>query len=72
MPVSTGRDYSFPWTNDWNTRQCQRATTETPGTVYDDSAAAVNLFAMHNRMHDFSYYLASRSRTSTRRPTTSA
>jgi extracellular elastinolytic metalloproteinase len=57
MPVSTGRDYSFPWTNDWNTRQCQRATTETPGTVYDDSAAAVNLFVMHNRMHDFSYYL---------------
>jgi extracellular elastinolytic metalloproteinase len=57
MPVSTARDYSFPWTNDWNLRQCARAATETPGTVYDDSAAAVNLFAMHNRMHDFSYYL---------------
>ena len=39
------------------TRQCQRAAAETPGTVYDDSAAAVNLFVMHNRMHDFSYYL---------------
>ena len=25
MPVSTARDYSFPWTNDWNNRQCQRA-----------------------------------------------
>jgi hypothetical protein len=57
MPVSTGRDYSFPWTNDWNTRQCQRAAVETPGTVYDDSAAATNLFVMHNRMHDFAYYL---------------
>jgi hypothetical protein len=57
MPVSLARDYSFPWTNDWNTRQCQRAATETPGTVYDDSAAATNLFVMHNRMHDFSYYL---------------
>ena len=57
MPVSTARDYSFPWTNDWNNRQCQRAATETPGAVYDDSAAAVNLFVMHNRMHDFSYFL---------------
>ncbi|HEY6150841.1 MAG TPA: M36 family metallopeptidase [Gaiellaceae bacterium] len=57
MPVSLARDYSFPWTNDWNTRQCQRAATETPGTVYDDSAAATNLFVMHNRMHDFSYFL---------------
>jgi extracellular elastinolytic metalloproteinase len=58
MPVSNpARDYSFPWTNDWNTRQCQRAAVETPGAVYDDSAAAVNLFVMHNRMHDFSYFL---------------
>ncbi len=58
MPtVGLDRDYSFPWTNDWNNRQCQRAAVETPGTVYDDSAAAVNLFVMHNRMHDFSYFL---------------
>jgi hypothetical protein len=58
MPTSNpNRDYSFPWTNDWNARQCQRAATETPGAVYDDSAAAVNLFVMHNRMHDFSYNL---------------
>jgi hypothetical protein len=58
MPVSNPqRDYSFPWTNDWQNRGCLRATVETPGTVYDDSAAAVNLFVMHNRMHDFSYYL---------------
>jgi hypothetical protein len=57
MPVSLGRDYSYAWTNDWNTRQCQRAAVETPGSTYDDAAATVNLFAMHNRMHDFSYYL---------------
>jgi extracellular elastinolytic metalloproteinase len=58
MPVSNpNRDYSYAWTNDWNTRQCQRAATETPGSTYDDAAATVNLFAMHNRMHDFSYYL---------------
>jgi hypothetical protein len=58
MPVSNpARDYSFPWTNDWNTRQCQRAAVEAPGSTYDDAAATVNLFVMHNRMHDFSYYL---------------
>jgi hypothetical protein len=58
MPVSNpNRDYSYAWTNDWNTRQCQRAATETPGSTYDDAAATVNLFAMHNRMHDFSYFL---------------
>jgi extracellular elastinolytic metalloproteinase len=58
MPVSNpNRDYTYSWTNDWNTRQCLRATPETPGSTYDDAAATVNLFAMHNRMHDFSYYL---------------
>jgi extracellular elastinolytic metalloproteinase len=58
MPVSNpARDYTFSWTNDWNTRQCLRASPEAPGSTYDDAAATVNLFAMHNRMHDFSYYL---------------
>jgi hypothetical protein len=58
MPVSNpNRDYVYSWTNDWNTRLCQRATPEVPGSTYDDAAATVNLFAMHNRMHDFSYYL---------------
>jgi extracellular elastinolytic metalloproteinase len=58
MPVSNPqRDYSYSWTNNWNTRLCQRATPEVPGSTYDDAAATVNLFAMHNRMHDFSYYL---------------
>jgi hypothetical protein len=58
MPVSNpNRDYSFPWTNDWNTRQCQTATPPVPGSTYDDAAATVNLFVSHNRMHDFSYFL---------------
>jgi extracellular elastinolytic metalloproteinase len=59
MPTVTSpfRDYSYAWTNNWNTRQCQRAAVETPGSTYDDAAATVNLFAMHNRMHDFSYFL---------------
>ena len=58
MPTSNpARSYVFPWTNDWNKRQCLQASPATPGAVYDDAAATVNLFVMHNRMHDFSYYL---------------
>ena len=56
MPVSTARDYSFSWTNDWNNRQCE-PTSGAPGATWDDSAATVNLFVAHNRMHDWSYYL---------------
>jgi extracellular elastinolytic metalloproteinase len=55
-PVSAGRDYSFPWTNDWNNRQCE-PTSGAPGSTWDDSAATVNLFVAHNRMHDWAYYL---------------
>jgi hypothetical protein len=57
MPVSTARDYSFGWANDWNNRQCNPATPPVPSSTYDDAAAAVNLFVMHNRMHDFAYFL---------------
>ena len=56
MPVSAARDYSFAWTNDWNNRQCE-PTPGAPGATWDDSAATVNLFVMHNRMHDWAYYL---------------
>ncbi len=56
MPVSAARDYSFTWTNDWNNRQCE-PTPGAPGATWDDSAATVNLFVAHNRMHDWSYYL---------------
>jgi extracellular elastinolytic metalloproteinase len=55
-PTSSGRDYSFPWTNDWFRRDCDPGSP-TPGAAWDDSAAVVNLFAMHNRMHDWSYFL---------------
>ncbi len=55
-PVSATRDYSYPWTNDWNNRQCE-PTAGAPGATWDDSAATVNLFVAHNRMHDWSYYL---------------
>ncbi len=56
-PVSAGRDYSFDWTNDWNNRQCNGPATPVPGSTWDDSAATVNLFVAHNRMHDWAYYL---------------
>jgi extracellular elastinolytic metalloproteinase len=55
-PTSAVRDYSYAWTNDWNNRQCE-PTAGAPGATWDDSAAVVNLFVAHNRMHDWSYYL---------------
>jgi hypothetical protein len=56
MPTSTDRDYSYPWTNDWYNRDCE-PTPGAPGATWDDSAATVNLFMAHNRMHDWSYHL---------------
>ncbi|MGH2572199.1 MAG: M36 family metallopeptidase [Actinomycetota bacterium] len=54
-PVSPTRDYDYPWENQWFQTQC--APVFTPGVTQDVSAATVNLFAMHNRMHDWSYFL---------------
>ncbi len=58
MPTTTtaARDYSFPWANDWFTKDCN-PTAPTPGSGWDDSAAVTNLFVAHNRLHDFAYYL---------------
>jgi extracellular elastinolytic metalloproteinase len=55
-PTNALRDYSFAWTNDWNNRLCE-PTPGAPGATWDDSAATVNLFVAHNRMHDWAYYL---------------
>jgi extracellular elastinolytic metalloproteinase len=61
MPTSPTRDYSFPWTNAWANADCDPGnpygTAFVVGQSFDVSAAATNLFAMHNRMHDFSYLL---------------
>ena len=57
MPVSATRDYSYPWTNSWNNDQCEPTPNGPPGATWDDSAATVNLFVAHNRVHDFSYFL---------------
>ena len=55
-PTSATRDYLALWTNDWFARDCE-PTAGAPGATWDDSAATVNLFGMHNRMHDFAYFL---------------
>ena len=64
QPTSATRDYVYPWTNVWFTSKCDPANLVDPatgapraGTGNDISAAVTNLFAMHNRMHDFAYYL---------------
>jgi extracellular elastinolytic metalloproteinase len=54
-PVSASRNYDFPWTNQWFETEC--LPTFVPGVTQDVSAATVNLFAQHNRMHDWSYFL---------------
>jgi extracellular elastinolytic metalloproteinase len=57
MPVSMTRDYSYPWENQWYNDQCEPTPNGPPGATWDDSAATVNLFMAHNRMHDWSYHL---------------
>ncbi|MEU5876413.1 M36 family metallopeptidase [Spirillospora sp. NPDC047279] len=50
------RNYSYPWTNQWFRGKCDPATLDSPEEA-DLEAAISNLFAMHNRMHDWSYRL---------------
>ncbi|HET9139293.1 M36 family metallopeptidase [Actinophytocola sp.] len=54
--TSPTRDYTYPWTNQWNQARCNPAVFATP-QENDIDAALANLFAMHNRMHDWSYRL---------------
>ncbi|MGI8941783.1 MAG: M36 family metallopeptidase, partial [Actinomycetota bacterium] len=51
------RDYEYEWTNQWFEERCNPNTTFTSPERNDIDAAIGNLFAMHNRMHDWSYYL---------------
>jgi hypothetical protein len=51
------RDYVYPWTNQWFTERCNPDTTFTSPQRNDIDAAITNLFAMHNRMHDWSWFL---------------
>jgi extracellular elastinolytic metalloproteinase len=50
------RDYEYTWTNQWQVQRCNPATF-TSTQRNDIDAALANLFAMHNRMHDWSYHL---------------
>ncbi|TDD64286.1 peptidase M36 [Jiangella aurantiaca] len=56
LSTSATRDYVYPWTNQWFEEKCSPAVFETAARN-DIDAARANLFAMHNRMHDWSYHL---------------
>ncbi|GLY00450.1 M36 family metallopeptidase [Actinoplanes sp. NBRC 101535] len=53
---SPTRDYRYPWANQWHEESCNPAVFDSPERN-DIDAARANLFAMHNRMHDWSYGL---------------
>ena len=55
-PVSLDREYVFPWTNQWQDQKCSETVFVLPERN-DIDAATVNLFAMHNRLHDWAYFL---------------
>jgi hypothetical protein len=55
--ASPTREYTYPWTNQWLNEKCNPDTTFTSPQRNDIDAARANLFAMHNRMHDWSYHL---------------
>jgi extracellular elastinolytic metalloproteinase len=61
QPVSPTREYVYPWQNVWFETECAQENYMPPGSVpagrNDIDAATVNLFAMHNRMHDWSFHL---------------
>jgi hypothetical protein len=55
--ASPTREYTYPWANQWFEESCNPDTTFTSPERNDIDAARANLFAMHNRMHDWSYNL---------------
>ncbi len=50
------RNYTYPWTNQWQEEKCSMDVFTSPARN-DIDAATANLFAQHNRMHDWSYEL---------------
>ncbi|WP_432950852.1 M36 family metallopeptidase [Kribbella sp. CA-253562] len=59
---SPTRDYTYPWTNQWYENRCDPDVFAT-ARQNDIDAAIANLFAGHNRMHDWSYHLGFTERT---------
>ncbi|MFC0104960.1 M36 family metallopeptidase [Kibdelosporangium aridum] len=53
---SPTREYTYPWTNQWYKEKCNPSVFASP-QQNDIDAALANLFASHNRMHDWSYHL---------------
>ncbi len=62
-PYSLDRRYDYPWKNTWFNSKCDPTTFDRP-SGNDDDASTANLFVMHNRMHDWSYYLGFTERNS--------
>ena len=54
-PVANDREYIFTWANLWKVNKCNPANLVPLGNDID--AATVNLFGMHNRLHDWAYFL---------------
>jgi extracellular elastinolytic metalloproteinase len=54
--TSLARNYTYPFTDQWHAARCN-PTTFASAQRNDADAAITNLFAMHNRMHDFAYNL---------------
>src|SRR6201999_2850092 len=52
----------YPWTNQWQRSQCSPAVFDTTQRN-DIDAARANLFALHNRMHDWAYGLGFTEKT---------
>jgi extracellular elastinolytic metalloproteinase len=50
------RDYAYAWTNQWYNSGCS-PDVFTTAQANEIDAARANLFAMHNRMHDWAYHL---------------
>lgn len=55
-PLRSNRNYTYPFTGQWTTEGCNPANYESEQRN-DIDAATANLFAMHNRLHDWSYNL---------------
>jgi hypothetical protein len=58
VPATTSplRNYNYPFSDPWRTARCDPAVFTSAGRN-DSDAAVANLFAMHNRMHDWSFNL---------------
>lgn len=59
------RVYDFPWTNQWFESSCDPTILTHSGGAAADAdidAAIVNLFTIHNQVHDFTYHLGLRER----------